>query len=390
MDKLQRLKGDKVIWAITAIMMIASFLSVYSASANIVFVYGKVGMGSLLAKHASHLVIGLAILFFTHLIPLRYVAGLSIMAVIISIALLFLTLSMGTEIGGANASRWLVLPGLRVSIQTSAFASLALLIYLARALTKKNPKDWNIVNSWIIYVPLVSILALIFPANFSTAALLFFSCALLLIVGGFPFKYLAAISGALLTLGLIFVLIVSVMPSMSNRVDTWKARIESFKSGEKSENYQVDKAKMAISNGMVLGKGPGKSAQKNFLPQSNSDFIYAIIVEEYGLLGGLFVIGFYIILWVRIMRIALKSVSLFGSLVAFAAGFSLTFQAFVNMAVAVNLVPVTGQTLPLLSAGGSSIWVTCLALGMILRVSIEGKQEEKLEETSTASNISVV
>lgn len=378
MNLSKSIGGDRVIWAIIALMMIASFLSVYSASANLAFVYGKVTVGSLLFKHATHLIIGLAILFLTHLVPLRYIAGLSVFGVILAIGLLALTLSMGTEIDGANASRWLIVPGVGVSIQTSALAALALLIYLPRCLSKRQRNEWTMKNSWVIYVPLAIILALIFPANFSTAVLLYVSCALVLFVGGYPMKYIAAISGGLLLMATLFILTVSVMPSMSNRVDTWKARIESFTSGEKAVNYQVEKARMAISNGMVVGKGPGKSAQKNFLPQSNSDFIYAIIVEEYGFVGGLTVMAFYLFLWIRIMRISLRSSSFFGSLAAFAVGFSLIFQAFINMAVAVNLVPVTGQTLPLLSAGGSSIWVTCIALGIVLRVSQESKPSDEL------------
>jgi cell division protein FtsW len=368
------LEGDRVIWVLLGIIMIASFLSVYSASANLAFVYGKVSITYLLLKHAFHLLVGVFLLWLIHRIPYRYFGSISVVGVGISIILLIITISMGQEIDGANANRWLRVPLLGFSIQTSAFAGLALLLYISRCMSKKHPHEWTIGNSWIIYIPLGVIIMLIFPANFSTAALLFFSSMVVLFVGKYPVKYITAIIGGGIIMATLFILTVSMMPNMSNRVDTWKARIINYSSGDKSENYQVEKAKMAISNGGLFGQGPGKSVQKNFLPQSTSDFIYAIIVEEYGMAGGFGIIAFYIFLWIRIINISLKSKSYFGSLTAFAAGFALIFQAFINMSVAVNLFPVTGQTLPLLSAGGSSIWVSCIALGIILSISRENKK----------------
>ena len=364
-----KIEGDRVIWVMLGIIMLGSFLSVYSASANLAFVYGKVSTTYLLTKHAMHIFIGLGILYLMHRVPYRFFGPLSILSVGVSIVLLLVTLKSGQEIGGANASRWLRVPILGVSLQTSAFAALALLLYLSRSLSKRQSHDWTLKNSWVIYVPMGIILMLIFPANFSTAALLFLSCMLVLFVGKYPVKYIGAMVGAGMLAALLFIMTVMLMPNMSNRVDTWKARISNFTSGEPSDNYQVQKAKLAISSGGVFGQGPGKSIQKNFLPQSSSDFIYAIIVEEYGLIGGISVIAFYLLLWIRIIRISLRTSSYFGSLTVFAAGFALIFQAFVNMSVAVNIFPVTGQTLPLLSAGGSSIWVSCMALGIILSIS---------------------
>jgi cell division protein FtsW len=368
------IEGDKGIWGILLIIMLGSFLSVYSASANLAFVYGKVSVGQILGKHAMFLIVGLGLIYVVHRMPHKYFGPISVLGIVISIVLLIFTLRSGQQIDGANASRWLRVPFLGISLQTSAFAGLVLLLYIARTLSKRHAHEWTLKNSWVIYVPMGLVLVLIFPANFSTAALLFFSCALVLFVGKYPLKYIASMVGAGVVLAGLFVLTVTMMPNMSNRVDTWKSRISNFSSSEATDNYQVSKAKMAISNGGVIGQGPGKSVQKNFLPQSTSDFIYAIIVEEYGLVGGFSVIILYLMLWIRIVRIAQRATTYFGSLAAFAAGFALIFQAFVNMSVAVNIFPVTGQTLPLLSAGGSSIWVSCMALGVILSISRDTKR----------------
>lgn len=365
------IEGDRGIWRILLIIMMGSFLSVYSASANLAFVYGKVSVGYLLGKHAMFLIIGLLIIYLIHRINHKYFGPLSVIGIVVSVVLLFITLRSGQQIEGANASRWLQVPFLGISLQTSAFAGLVLLLYIARSLSKRHAHEWNLKNSWVLYVPMGIVLMMIFPANFSTAALLFFSCVLVLFVGKYPLKYIGAMIGSAIVMAGLFVLTVTLMPNMSHRVDTWKSRISNFTAGDATDSYQVSKAKMAISNGGVIGQGPGKSVQKNFLPQSTSDFIYAIIVEEYGLVGGFTVIILYLMLWIRIVRIAQRSSSYFGSLAAFAAGFALVFQAFVNMSVAVNIFPVTGQTLPLLSAGGSSIWVSCIALGVILSISKE-------------------
>lgn len=365
------IEGDRGIWRILLIIMMGSFLSVYSASANLAFVYGKVSVGYLLGKHAMFLIIGLLIIYLIHRINHKYFGPLSVIGIVVSVVLLFITLRSGQQIEGANASRWLQVPFLGISLQTSAFAGLVLLLYIARSLSKRHAHEWTLKNSWVLYVPMGIVLMMIFPANFSTAALLFFSCVLVLFVGKYPLKYIGAMIGSAIVMAGLFVLTVTLMPNMSHRVDTWKSRISNFTAGDATDSYQVSKAKMAISNGGVIGQGPGKSVQKNFLPQSTSDFIYAIIVEEYGLVGGFTVIILYLMLWIRIVRIAQRSSSYFGSLAAFAAGFALVFQAFVNMSVAVNIFPVTGQTLPLLSAGGSSIWVSCIALGVILSISKE-------------------
>jgi cell division protein FtsW len=230
-------------------------------------------------------------------------------------------------------------------------------------------------------LPVFIVLALILPANFSTAALIFSTVILLTYMGGYPLKYLSIIIGSGILVLSLFVLTAKAFPDlMPNRVDTWTSRIASFVDSEVTqEDYQIEKAKIAIATGGIQGLGPGKSVQKNFLPQSSSDFIFAIIIEEYGLIGGVFLLFLYLWLLFRIVIVAQKSDSVFGKLLAIGVGIPIVFQALVNMGVAVQLFPVTGQTLPLISSGGTSIWVTCLALGIVLSVSAK-RDEDKIKE----------
>ena len=201
-------------------------------------------------------------------------------------------------------------------------------------------------------------------------------------LGGYPLKYLAVIVGSGIAVLALFVLTVKAFPDMMpNRIDTWTSRIQNFANGEDTEaDYQIERAKIAIASGGIEGVGPGKSRQKNFLPQSSSDFIYAIIIEEYGLIGGLFLMILYLWLLFRIVIVAHKSDTVFGKLVAIGVGLPIIFQALINMAVAVELFPVTGQTLPLISSGGTSIWMTCLAIGIILSVSAKRQEIREQEE----------
>ena len=220
----------------------------------------------------------------------------------------------------------------------------------------------------------------ILPANFSTAALIFAMVTMLAFIGKYPLKYIGIIIGSGVVVLTMFILVAKAFPdAFPNRVDTWMSRIDSFTSDKPNEDdYQIEKAKIAIASGGVYGLGPGKSVQKNFLPQSSSDFIYAIIVEEYGLIGALTVLGMYLLLLFRFVVAAHKANSMFGKLVVIGLGFPIIFQALINMAVAVELLPVTGQTLPLISSGGSSVWMTCIAVGIIL--SVTKKEEEIAEE----------
>jgi cell division protein FtsW len=284
----------------------------------------------------------------------------------------------GTVIEGANASRWIQIPFLGVSFQTSTLAAIVLYVFVARYLSKTRETPLTFQSSLFeLWLPVFITLGLIFPANFSTAALIFSMVIMIAFIGKYPIKYIVMILGLAVAAAAFFILLVVAFPkAFPNRVDTWKSRIENFTSDKPDEDdYQIEKAKIAIASGKIYGLGPGKSVQKNFLPQSSSDFIYAIIVEEYGLIGGFSVLFFYILLLFRFVVASHKANSLFGKLVVIGLGFPIVFQAMINMAVAVELLPVTGQTLPLISSGGSSVWMTCIALGIILSVT---KKEEEI------------
>lgn len=381
------LQGDRSIWAMITVLAIFSFLPVYSASSNLAYHYTEGNTLSYLLKHLMHLVIGFAILYAVHRIPFRYFKGLSIILLPVVIILLIITMAEGTTIEGANASRWLRVPVVGVTFQTSILAGVVLMAYVARYLSRIKDKEITFKESFFkLWVPVFLILALILPANFSTTAMFFGMVVLLVFIGGYPLKYLGIIMAAgILFLG-IFILSAKAFPSaFPNRVDTWIKRVENYGNKDDSEsNYQIEKAKIAIASGGLTGLGPGKSVQKNFLPQSSSDFIYAIIVEEFGLIGGIVVMLVYLILLFRMVIIVHKTTSVFGKLLVAGVGLLIISMAMINMAVAVELFPVTGQNLPLLSSGGTSIWMTCLAIGMILSVSAKREsipqENEEMEE----------
>lgn len=381
----KHIQGDRAIWAVLALLAVFSFLPVYSASSNLAYLYGDGNTFKFLLKHAAHLLLGFAILYGVHKIPYHYFRGLSIIALPVVIVLLLITLSQGTTIEGANASRWIRIPLVGVTFQTSTLAAVVLLTYVARYLSRIKDKTVKFKETLLpLWLPVFLVLALILPANFSTTAILFAMVVVLVFIGGYPLKYLAIVLGAGLLMLTLFVLTAKAMPGLfPNRVDTWISRVENFADKEDTEaDYQIEKAKIAIASGGISGLGPGKSIQKNFLPQSSSDFIYAIIVEEFGLLGALFLMFLYLFLLFRLVIVAHKSSTAFGKLLVVGVGLPIVFQAMINMAVAVELFPVTGQTLPLISSGGTSIWMTCLAMGMILSVSAkrEGAKIETIEE----------
>ncbi len=375
----QHIKGDRTIWAIVAILAIFSFMPVYSASTNLVYVVGSGSTFGYLIKHMVLLIMGFAIIYGVHKIPYRYFSGGSVLLLPVVILLLIVTLAQGTTIGGANASRWIRIPFVGVGFQTSTAAGLVLMVYVARYLAKNKEKEILFKESlWQLWLPVALILILILPANFSTTAIIFSMILLVTFIGGYPIKYIGYILGMGFLILALFVLIAKAFPdAMPNRVQTWQSRIESFSDTSGKENYQVEKAKIAIATGGIVGKGPGKSVQKNFLPQSSSDFIYAIIVEEYGIIGGLIIVFIYFLLLFRIFIVVKKTTTIFGTLLVIGVGFPIIFQATINMAVATNLFPVTGQTLPLISSGGTSIWMTCFALGMILSVSASKEETEE-------------
>lgn len=379
----ESIKGDKMLWSVAALLAIFSFIPVYSASSNLAYLNGASGSTfAYLVKHFIHLVLGFSILYATHKIPYRYFRGLSIILLPVVIVLLIITLLQGTTMQGANASRWIQVPIVNFSFQTSTLASVVLLIYVARYLSKIKDKIYTFKETILpLWFPVFLVVGLILPANLSTAAIIFFIVLLLTFVGGYTFKYTAAVVG-IGVLGLVlFGLTAKAFPDLfPNRVDTWISRVETFASDEQTrEQYQVEKAKIAIATGGITGSGIGKSVQRNFLPQSSSDFIYAIIVEEMGMIGGFGVILAYIFMLYRIAIIVTKSETTYGRLLVIAAGIPIVFQAFVNIAVAVEFLPVTGQTLPLVGSGGTSIWMTCLSLGIVISVSANNEVKAKAE-----------
>ncbi|OBX24199.1 cell division protein FtsW [Gelidibacter algens] len=384
---LSHIKGDRLIWAIVALLAIFSFLPVYSASSNLAYTGGSGSTFSFFVKHFMHLFLGFAIMYGIHRVPYRYFRGLSLVMLPIVLILLVLTMFQGTTIDGANASRWIQIPIVGMSFQTSTLAAVVLMVYVARYLSKIQDRDISFKETILpLWLPVFLVLILILPANFSTAAIMFTMVMVLTFIGGYPIRYLAVIVGTGMVVLILFVLTAKAFPEvMPNRIDTWMSRIENFSNGEDTEaDYQIEKAKIAIATGELAGLGPGKSVQKNFLPQSSSDFIFAIIVEEYGLIGGMVILTVYCWMLFRIVIIAQKSDTVFGKLVVLGVGLPIVFQAFINMAVAVELFPVTGQTLPLISSGGTSIWMTCLAIGIILSVS--AKREELKEQEDALDN----
>jgi cell division protein FtsW len=381
-ELVNNLKGDRVIWSFVALLALFSFMPVFSASSNLAYLnHGTGNTISYLLKHLAHIFIGFVIIYWVHKVPYHYYRGISKIALPIVWILLGYTMIKGTVIAGANASRWIQVPFIGITFQTSTLAAIVLLLFVARYLSKKREEEIRFQTSLIeLWLPVFVTLLFILPSNFSTAALIFSMILMLTFVGKYPLKYLGFIIGAGIAALALFVLLAKAFPDshLFSRVNTWESRIENFSTNKPGEDdYQIEKAKIAIASGGVYGLGPGKSIQKNFLPQSSSDFIYAIIVEEYGLVGGFGVLSMYLLLFFRFVIAAHKATTLFGKLLVVGLGFPMIFQAMINMAVAVELLPVTGQTLPLISSGGSSIWMTCIALGIILNVT---KKEEEIAE----------
>ena len=380
--KIRRyIKGDRVIWIVVMILLVISLLSVYSSTGSLAYQHRSGNTFFYLFRQLKFILLGLLIIFFVHLVPYKVFSRVSVFALYLAIPLLFLTLLIGTNIN--EATRWLQIPGTGLTIQPSDFAKIALVMFMAKILSvnQNNIKDFKGVFGKIALAIVVTC-ALILPANFSTAAILFLTAFSLMFVGRIPIRYMALMifAGAL---ALSLFIGVALMLDNEGRIATWKNRIESFMDGE-GDNYQADQAKVAIVQGGFFGKGPGNSTQRNLLPHPYSDFIYAIIIEEYGsLIGGVLVLALYLWLFFRAGLIIRRSRSTYGAFLAFGLSMGLVLQAFVNMAVAVGLVPVTGQTLPLVSMGGSSIFFTSMATGMILSVSWGTKEldgEAKGEE----------
>jgi cell division protein FtsW len=367
----KNIKGDRVIWIVVVILSVLSILAVYSSTGTLAFKKQGGNTEYYMLKHTIILLFGFGLMFLAYRIKYTYYSRISQGAIGVAVLLLIGTLFTGTHLN--EASRWLTIPIINVTFQSSDFAKLALIMYLARMLGKKQENIKDFKGAFLpLLLPIIIICSLILPENFSTAALLFVTSFVMLFIGRVNIRYLLSLAGIGLA-SLIILLIVIYQSPTKGRLGTWKNRIENFANGESDdENYQVDQSKIAIATGGILGKLPGKSTQRNFLPHPYSDFIYAIIVEEYGFaIGGIGVILLYLILLLRAIRIATRSPGTFAALLTVGIGFSLVFQAMINMAVAVNLLPVTGQPLPMVSMGGTSIWFSCLGIGMILSVSKE-------------------
>lgn len=387
----QYLQGDKSIWGIVVLLSIFSFLPVYSASSNLVYVVGSGSVFGHLLKHIAIVCVGWIIMYAVHLVPFRYFSGLAKIGIPVVVILLAITAMQGTTIDGANASRWLSIPILGMSFQTSTLATVVLLAYVADYFATKREVKIRFIESVLpLWFPVFIVVGLILPANLSTALLLLFMVTVVAFLGGYPLKYLVSMMGAAILGLVIFVLLAKAYPdAFPNRVDTWMSRIESFSgNGTSNTDYQIERAKAAVAVGGIVGIGAGKSMMKNVLPQSSSDFIYAIIAEEYGMLGALFLLFLFLLLLFRILINANKSESFFGQLLILAMGLPIVTQAFINMGVAVALLPVTGQPLPLISSGGTSLWMTFLAVGIILSVSANRKATPQENESNPLAALS--
>lgn len=373
-------KGDKTIWLVFFILSLASLVLIYSASSYLaVKQYGGDNFRFLVKQV---FIIGLGYVVMQAFSKIRYsnFQWLSKLTIFLVIPILLITAILGTNIN--NASRWLTIPFINISFQSSDFAKIVLLAFLARNLSKLSSK-YQQQGSPIYYItgaiflPAIIVTALILRSNLSTSLLVFTSAFFLMWIGQVKIKYLAG----LVAIGLLVVFtaffVAKANPNLLPRFDTWVSRIENFGGEDKDANYQVLQSKIAIASNPIFGKLPGKSSQRAFLPSAHADFIYAIIIEEYGTIIGILIILMYLMLLWRGMLIAKKSETKFGALLAMGLMFSLILQAMVNIGVAVNLLPVTGQPLPLLSLGGTSFIFTSMALGMIQSISVGLKKDKE-------------
>lgn len=396
---LKRTKGDAVIWGVVILLSVFGLLAVYSSTGTLA--YQKQGGNTefYLFKHLSFLLFGLALLYLSHLVNFKYYSRLSQILLILTFILLPYTLFFGTEIN--NEKRWITLPVIGFTLQTSDLAKLALIMYVARFLSKKQEDIKDFKKAFLPIVLTVSgVCALIAPANLSTALVLFSTCLLLMFIGRIAFKHILLVVGAGAIAASILVTLALTLPdetiSKIARLSTWKARVERFIDSKNNPidekaalqtDYHVVQSKIAIASGGIFGKGPGNSTQRNFVPYPYSDTVFAIVIEEYGVLGGAFLVLLYLVLLFRCIRIVIKSPRAFGALLAVGLSFSLVIQAFINMGVAVNIFPVTGLPLPLVSMGGTSLIFTSIAFGIILSISRDIEEKDKPAETEEGGEL---
>ncbi|WP_367390336.1 FtsW/RodA/SpoVE family cell cycle protein [Lewinella sp. LCG006] len=363
------LRGDRVVWAILVLLGLFSILAVYSSTGTLAYRERGGNTEAYLFKHGIILAAGLVVTYFAHLLHYRRYMNWSPVLLPMAVILLMYTMILGPEIN--EARRWIVLPVIGLSFQTSDFAKLALIIYVARAISSKQDYIEDFKSAFLpIIVPVVMVCALIAPADLSTSIILFLACLLMMFVGRVALKYIGLL---MLTGGIVFVMLIMLGRTFPKhiRVATWESRLQEFYSPEPGgeDTYQIDQAKIALGNGGLTGMGPGNSTQRNYLPYAHADFIYAVICEEYGVIGGAVIIGLYLLLFFRVTRLITKSPKAFGAMVALGLSLVVVIQAFFHIGINVNLLPVTGLTLPLISMGGTSLLFTCIAFGIILSVS---------------------
>ncbi len=376
-------RGDRYLWGLIAFFMLVSLLSVYSSSVGVAYSSHHGNTFYFLRTQFIMLMLGLLIIVVTHWIPYIKYMQFATIGLVTAVILLVVTLFAGVSIN--QATRWLEIPVIGLRLQTSDLAKVALVIYLARGLTvyQHELNNFRVVTMKLV-VPVAIVCVLIMSENLSTAVMIFGISMIILFIGRVPLKFILAYGGIGLAGVILFATLLLVFKKDDNRVQVWKNRIENFVSGKSSPDadYQANQAKIAISTGKIFGKLPGKSTQRNMLPQSNSDFIFAIIVEEYGLFGAVIVIMAYLALMFRGVQIARKCDYAFPALMVLGLTVMIVFQAFLNMLVAVGLFPVTGQTLPMISWGRTSVIVISFSLGAILSVSRVMNMRERHEKLS--------
>ncbi|MFC2129070.1 FtsW/RodA/SpoVE family cell cycle protein [Bacteroidota bacterium] len=362
-------KGDPVIWAVILLLSVYSLLAVYSSTGTLAYKYQGGNTLYYLLKHASMIFFGIALILVTHRIHYKYYSVFAPILLVCAVFLLILTIFKGVTVN--EASRWLTIPGIGLRFQTSDFAKLALIMFIARTLSRKQENEQDSKRSFYVLVAsILTVCVLVGKENLSTAILIFITSLVILFVGRVKAKYLLGFIGISIVAMILAGLIITSMPE-KGRFGTWSNRIENFFNNEEGDgNYQSEQSKIAISTGGFFGKLPGNSTQKNYLPYAYSDFIFAIIIEEYGLIFGAIPLLFlYLFLLYRTGVILRKSTRTFPAYLAMGITISIVFQALINMAVAVNILPVTGQTLPLVSMGGTSIIITCISIGIVLNIS---------------------
>ena len=390
---ISRTKGDKVIWALVVLLALVSLLAVYSATGSLAYKNYKGNTEVYLFKQVAFILIGVMVIYFAHLVNYKVYSRVATILFLLTIPLLFYTLFFGVRMN--EGSRWIRLPLINMTMQTSDLAKLALFMYLARTLSRKQEVIKDFKKGFLpVIIPVGITCILIAPANLSTALLLGASCLMLMFIGRVSTKHLLLVIGVALIPIVLLVLtavaqhkegddreaVVKSSSGLLSRVNTWVGRVENFiyggKEADDDEMYQTNQAKIAIAKGGVFGVGPGNSTTRDYLPQAYNDFIFAIIIEEYGFLGGMFIVFIYLVFLYRCIRIFKQCPFAFGAFLALGLSFTLAVQAVANMAVTVNLFPVTGVTLPLVSMGGSSFIFTCLAIGIVLSVARNVEQNE--------------